>query len=167
MTQDLGPSSRYQGGSAPCCYWLVLTMASLQFRELTQMKKSTVTAINSLSNTLSTNFVVNVRQKEIIWRQDNARPHVSQTTIQFFRDKQIVLSKQAPYSPDLNGCDHWLNKWLKLRLKQQQYENKENLFSAARQALFSIEKTKLLEEVHKYIEHCENVIRLNGDYTVQ
>ena len=56
-----------------------------------------------------------VREHEIIWRHDNARPHVSQVTTQFFRAKQIVLSKQAPYSPDLNGCDRWINKWLKLQ----------------------------------------------------
>ena len=40
--------------------------------------------------------------------QDNARPHVARTTIEYIEDSNIRLLRQPPYSPDLNLCDRYV-----------------------------------------------------------
>ena len=40
--------------------------------------------------------------------QDNARPHVSALTLQFFQEMNIRLLKQPAYSPDCNLCDRYI-----------------------------------------------------------
>ena len=38
---------------------------------------------------------------------DNARPHVSQRTINFLQKNNVKTHKQPPYSPDCNLCDRY------------------------------------------------------------
>lgn len=54
-----------------------------------------------------------ISPKDLLWIHDNARPHSSVLTSDFFVSKNIKLVKQSPYSPDLNQCDRWLFKHLK------------------------------------------------------
>ena len=37
--------------------------------------------------------------------QDNARPHVSSTTLEYLQGNNVRLIKQPAYSPDCNLCD--------------------------------------------------------------
>ena len=106
------------------------------------------------------------KQSEILWFQDNARPHVSRSTKAFFASKGVDLPRQSPYSPDLNGCDRWVNKFLKKQLKATTFHELDDLVTAARQILFSIPRSRLQSELNKFITHCEHVIERNGDYTV-
>jgi transposase len=108
-----------------------------------------------------------LRQGDIIWRQDNARRHVSKCTLAFFTSKGIQLSKQAPYSPDLNGCDRWLNKLLKVALKSMSFDTLEDLLTAARQVLGGVTEEQLLLHMNNFFHHCEHVIETAGDYTIQ
>lgn len=106
-------------------------------------------------------------QGEILWFQDNARPHVSRATKGFFHSKRIELPRQSPYSPDLNGCDRWLNKFLKKELKATTFQELDDLLAAVRRIFVSIPKTILKSELVKFIKHCEHVIEQKGDYTVR
>ena len=54
----------------------------------------------------------------------------------FFRSKGVDLPRQSSYSPDLNGCDRWVNKFLKKQLKATTFHELEALLSAARQNSF-------------------------------
>ena len=108
-----------------------------------------------------------IRQQDIIWRQDNARPHVSRSTMNFFETKDIQLSYQAPYSPDLNGCDRWINKHLKSCLKERTFDSLDGLLQSARQVLKDVSEDQLHREMMNFFNHCEHVIEAHGDYTVQ
>lgn len=107
-----------------------------------------------------------INQAEIVWFQDNARPHVSRASSDFFVRKGISLPRQSPYSPDLNGCDRWVNKYLKQQLKARSYDTLEDLLQTAQQILNSIPLSRVQDELHKYIAHCNHVIQCHGDYTV-
>ena len=40
--------------------------------------------------------------KDLLFMQDNARPHTAKNTIKYFDDNFIKLLEWPPYSPDLN-----------------------------------------------------------------
>ena len=104
--------------------------------------------------------------KDILWIHDNARPHSSVLTSDFFATKNMTLVKQSPYSPDLNQCDRWLFKYLKKTLKEQQFTDLCGVVDYASSVLRQISADKLRNEYFKYISHCEHVIQAHGDYTV-
>ena len=107
-----------------------------------------------------------IHQHEIIWRQDNTRPHVSCSTMNFFKSKGLNLSYQAPYSPDLNRCDRWLNKHLKSCLKGKTFTTLDALLQTARQVMRGITEDHLQREMKNFFSHCEHVIEVQGEYTV-
>ena len=53
-----------------------------------------------------------VRDGNVLWQHDNARPHSACSTGQLFESKGIRLIKQAPYSPDLNILDRKIKEEL-------------------------------------------------------
>lgn len=103
---------------------------------------------------------------DIIWQQDNARPHTSRFTQSFFDRRGVFLQKQSPYSPDLNQCDKWLFKMLKKHLKKQTFSSADQIKQSARQFMMSLDSEKLELEFDKFINHCSKVISVNGDYTI-
>jgi len=107
-----------------------------------------------------------VIQKQLLWQHDNARPHVSQSTVDFFSKRHIHLIKQSPYSPDLNLCDRWLNKALKKVIKHTVYLDVESVLAACRRFMQSISNERYEEELLKFKRHLNHVIECEGDWTV-
>lgn len=62
-----------------------------------------------------------------ILHQDNARPHTSRETMEFFAKKKINVLPHAPYSPDLAPCDFWLFPQLKAKLAGHTYDTEMEL----------------------------------------
>ena len=54
-----------------------------------------------------------IKLSEVVWQMDNARPHTSRATTEFFEQRGIQKLWQSPYSPDYNLCDRFLFSWLK------------------------------------------------------
>ena len=99
-------------------------------------------------------------QNEVLWMHDNARPHISKATSDFFQRKKVELVKQSPYSPDVNGCDRWLFKYVKKMSKGISFDSAENVCDFCRQTFKDISKTRLRQEYDKFFSHVENVIIL-------
>ena len=107
-----------------------------------------------------------VKQSEILWQHDNARPHTAMDTSDFFSAKDIRLVKQPVYSPDMNMCDRWLNNYLKKSMKGMTFGTAHQLIDFARKAFHQVPKEVLKTELDNLRRHCESVIAWNGDYTV-
>lgn len=104
---------------------------------------------------------------ELIWQHDNARAHSSTQTTDFFQRRSVTLLRQSAYSPDLNQCDGWLFKILKNELKKVDFSDANEVLNHTLQVLRSIPKERFINEINKLVQHCKNVIKLNGDYVTK
>lgn len=101
---------------------------------------------------------------EIVWQHDNARPHVSAATKEFFRKRGVNLLWQAPYSPDLNLLDRWVNKELKKELRRCSYDTAEEVQENALRVMRDIPEKRYMDELNKLLDDCQSIIEANGDY---
>lgn len=104
------------------------------------------------------------RLKDVLLQFDNARPHISANTKQFLERRKVKTLWQAPYSPDLNMCDRWLFKWLKMELQKTAFTNAEEVAAASLQVLRDIPESVYEREIEKLLDHCQRVIDNNGSY---
>ena len=105
-----------------------------------------------------------IHLKDLVWQHDNARPHVKQSVLDFFAQRQVELLRQPTYSPDLNLCDRWLNNHLKNSLRHIAFENTAAVEAAALKCLRDTEISTFQRELDKLISHCEKVIQCGGGY---
>ena len=108
-----------------------------------------------------------VKLSDIWWQHDNARPHTSGATDDFFSRRHIQRVRQPPYSPDMNLCDRFLFKYLKKELRKSTYSTADEVCNASLHVLNAIPEERLLAELWKLREHCGSVIACNGDYVTQ
>lgn len=102
--------------------------------------------------------------KELLWQHDNARPHTSTATTQFFQNRKIELIHQAPYSPDLNQCDRWLFKHLKKALREKRLDCADDVQKASLNVFREIPEQRFVNELHSLRDHCLAVVAHQGDY---
>lgn len=107
------------------------------------------------------------RLSEVIWMQDNARPHTAVLTKQFFERRHVERMEQSPYSPDLNLCDRWLIKELKANLRTLQLSSATDVLHAAKHHFFTIPSERFVHELNKLQDHCVQVINAFGDYVTK
>lgn len=105
-----------------------------------------------------------IRLANVIWQHDNARPHAARDTQQFFISRKVTMLHQAPYSPDLNILDRWLNEKLKKELRQMKFCSAEEVESAVCDIVKKIDETVFRKEVDNLIRHCEEVLNAGGNY---
>ena len=105
-----------------------------------------------------------IKLKDLHWQMDNAKPHKSAATTQFFNDRGITLLWQSPYSPDFNLCDRFLFTTLKSELRKQSFESHLEVEQAALQCLRNLPEELLHQEIQKLYDHCQDVIDAGGDY---
>lgn len=102
--------------------------------------------------------------KEMLLQMDNARPHSAVLTQDYLRDTGVQIVKQSPYSPDLNLCDRFLFRSLKVELNQQNFSGSEDLVKAVQRYFRGLSENTLCHELQKLYEHCKRVIEVQGDY---
>lgn len=108
-----------------------------------------------------------IKLSEICWQMDNARPHKSRLTTQFFTERRIQTLWQSPYSPDLNLCDRFLFDWLKRELRKEDFTSHEQVEASALQHLRSLTETTLSRELQRLLDHCDSIIENMGDYVTK
>ena len=105
-----------------------------------------------------------IKPADLFWQHDNARPHVSKETKTFLTRKKVKMLFQAPHSPDLNLCDRFLFPLLKKELRKNTYRNHLEVQNKVQDILKHLPRTFLEHELVKLINHCEQVINMNGEY---
>lgn len=60
------------------------------------------------------NFIRNVLKKDMLFMQDNARPHTAKATVEFLKKHKVKVLEWPPQSPDMNPIENiWA--WIKRR----------------------------------------------------
>lgn len=98
------------------------------------------------------------------WQHDNARCHAAAATANFFARRRTILIKQAPYSPDLNLCDRWVNKILKQAFRNHHFASGDEMVQHSLQAMQQVPEERYISEFKNLFKYCERVIECQGDY---
>lgn len=101
---------------------------------------------------------------DLSFQHDNARPHTSAVTAQFFRQRRVKMVGQPPYSPDYNLCDRWVFAHLKSCFKKMTFHSHEEVKDAALQVFRDIPVQRFQSELDKLRHHLLRVIDNNGCY---
>jgi histone-lysine N-methyltransferase SETMAR len=96
--------------------------------------------------------------------QDNARPHVSNSTMEFMAKKGIKLFEHAPYSPDLAPCDFWLFPQLKTRMSGLRFDSEQALKTAVQGFLTELTSGGVVSVFEKWNKRLLKCIEVEGDY---
>ena len=100
--------------------------------------------------------------RDKIFQQDNARPHIARSTIDFLRAMNVsVLDKYPPYSPELNPIEKvW--SWMVPSVRKFAAINKEAFVNAIQSSWNDIPQ----EIIQRYIGHlttvCGKIVEANG-----
>ncbi|KAI5155269.1 hypothetical protein ENBRE01_3503, partial [Enteropsectra breve] len=86
---------------------------------------------NNYQDILAENLIPYIRQlnsQNILFQQDNARPHVSSSTKDWLKEREVECMDWPPYSPDLNQIENlWGILVQRVYSNGRQFENKEEL----------------------------------------
>ena len=114
-------------------------------------------------------YDLQVQKKSISWDtcillQDNARPHVSNQSRQFFERKHCKLLKQPVYSPDVNICDRMLFPKLEMKRSKLHFYTSEDLRQFLDQELATLNPELMSHEFDMLQIHLKNIIDHNGNF---
>ena len=98
------------------------------------------------------------------WQHDNARCHVSAITSDYICKSGLTLMKQAPYSPDLNLLDRWINQRIKDDLRGESFTSSANVVRATQRCLRNIPEDTYRNELLRLERQCKRIIDAGGDY---
>jgi DDE superfamily endonuclease len=101
---------------------------------------------------------------ELHWQMDNARPHCSKMTREFFENRQVSLVYQSPYSPDYNNCDRFIFNTLKAGLRQHTFNSHLEVEQEALRLLRDIPEEVLHRQVEELYDYCQLAINEGGSY---
>ena len=121
--------------------------------------------INLVLNPVVVPFVNNP-QRQIIFQQDNARPHTARATRQFLQRNNVQTMEWPAVSPDLSPIEHlWdeLNRRIRSRVVQPQHMNE--LQAALLQEWQNIPLRVLRRLVFSMRRRCAAVINARGGHT--
>ena len=102
--------------------------------------------------------------QNMIFVQDNARPHKSRTTLSFLEGKDVLFLDQPAYSPDYNVLDRFVNDYLEVGRNKVRFESKEELNIYIKQKLSEIDKNQWEHQMEKLITHLKEVVKYKGRY---
>lgn len=98
--------------------------------------------------------------------QDNARPHISKQTMEYFQNKHMKLLQWPPYSPDINIMEDIWHMISEIVYDGPQFRSKESLWNAIQEAVEKLKNEKrdvILRLFDTYVDRLCTVIIKNGD----
>ena len=104
-----------------------------------------------------------------IFQQDNATPHVSTVTLNWFAEKNIVTMKFPPCSPDLNPIENlWAELSRMIYSANRSFTSREELMGAIKHACTEIGRNKkdyLLNLHQSVLRRCIDILERRGGET--
>ena len=117
------------------------------------------------------------RMREQLWRkrpgkmrmnpiflQDNARPHVSNRSLQTIAEIGLQTLKHPPYSPDLSPCDYFLFPVMKKPLRGRKFSDLDNLKTEIKRWCRNQPTEFYAAGLRKLQERYDKCVRLQGNY---
>lgn len=108
-----------------------------------------------------------INRKGVIFHQDNARPHTSQTTVQkITHELGWELLPHPPYSPDIAPSDYHLFRSMEHYLRNKNFENRSDLNSGLATFFASKDANFYKRGIFNLVKRWEKVIENDGAYFV-
>lgn len=106
------------------------------------------------------------RPSDVIFLQDNARPHTSKLTKAKLNALKWEVMEHPPYSPDLAPSDYHLFRLLKSKLYDRALKTDELLMEWL-EAFFESKSTEFFSEgIRDLLRRWEEVVEAEGAYIV-
>lgn len=102
--------------------------------------------------------------ENVFLQHDNARPHISQATNTYLKDKNCKLIKQSPYSPDLNLLDRMIFPLLEMRRSKITFGSKQELSDFLEENMSTLSRDVMHNAFEMFHSHCLKVVENDGDY---
>ncbi len=96
--------------------------------------------------------------------QDNASPHRSTDTRDYFASVNQELWIHPAYSPDLSPCDYWAFPILKDEIKGHRFDNVQDLETAAKRTLDNIPKVDFVRCFNQLAARYQKCVDAGGSY---
>jgi len=98
--------------------------------------------------------------------QDGARPHTSDSTQEFFEDKNVIIRQNPSHSPDLNPIEKvW--GWMKHELNKQSPQNEEELKSIVLKVWDEMPQSTIQAFISHNRTVCNDIIESGGGCIVE
>jgi histone-lysine N-methyltransferase SETMAR len=82
-------------------------------------------------------------ERKLLVHADNARPHITKLSTQYFNENRMKSTPHPPYSPDLAPSDFYLFGYVKICLAGLSFEDADQLLVAVEDVIEGIEKVTL------------------------
>jgi len=149
--------------------WLVFVAVTLNGVHYFEICEGNVNAekyiqyLKNMGQYFATNAHIQMENMALV--QDNARPHVAATTLEFIAEKNIRLVKQAPYSPDTNMCDRFVFPRLEaLRGENPDFLEQEQLEQFLSNNLPTFTGEMMKTKFQELIKDMQGIIDADGHY---
>jgi histone-lysine N-methyltransferase SETMAR len=81
-----------------------------------------------------------VNEQKLLMHADNARPHTTKLSTQYFNENRMKSAPHSPYSPNLAPSDFYLIGYVKRCISGLSFEDADQLLAAVKGVLEYIEK---------------------------
>ena len=96
--------------------------------------------------------------------QDNAPPHTAICVAEFLAEKSIPVVPHPPYSPDLAPCDFWLFPKMKMKMKGNRYDEREDIIDAGTAVLNELTESDFQECFRTWEKRINSCVEAKGQY---
>ena len=132
--------------------------------------KTTVTG-NYYASVIKSDLLPAIKRKRpqlmrsgILLHHDNAPSHSSYVVLDTIKELDIEILPHPPYSPDLAICDFWLFPNLKIKLRGEKYESREELRHAVDKYLRDMSHDGLHHVFRAWVERWDKCEVCKGRY---
>uniref|UniRef100_A0A0N5B2N7 Histone-lysine N-methyltransferase SETMAR n=1 Tax=Strongyloides papillosus TaxID=174720 RepID=A0A0N5B2N7_STREA len=105
-----------------------------------------------------------VNKRVPILFHDNAKPHVSKTTVQKLKELKCETLPHPSYSPNLSPTYYHLFKALELHLRQKKFTKSDDLKNNVSEFLDSRDRSFFSNGINKLVSRWQQCADSNGTY---
>lgn len=108
-----------------------------------------------------------IRRKKLVRPlilMDNARPHFARIVKEYIEERNWVILKQDPYSPDENPCDYDGFGRIKNRLRGTRYPDRQALINAFTQEVEALNGNRSFTGIASLPATWQSIITAEGNY---
>lgn len=107
-----------------------------------------------------------VNRKQVLFHQDNARPHTAKTTIEKIKEFNWEIMHHPPYSPDIAPSDYHLFRSLQNYLTGKKFNSADELKDAVSNFFASKSNTFYKQGIGMLPERWQLIIDNEGKYII-